>query len=132
MYGHLKMATMWLKEKRLELTGQLEYNGFHISQLYGAHVHQEKVYKVLQLVQSRKICDASRHDKEENEAWNRRYKFRDPGPYRDQFSKLGPYWVLIFSRYTYIFKSTRINTKMGLKLMIIETIHCPTHSKSFK
>ena len=79
------MATMWLKEKRLELTGQLEYNGFHISQLYGAHVHQEKVYKVLQLVQSRKICDASRHDKEENEAWNRRYKFRDPGPYRDQF-----------------------------------------------
>ena len=36
MYAHLKMATMWLKKKRLGLTGQIECNGFQISQLYGA------------------------------------------------------------------------------------------------
>ena len=31
-------------------------------------------------------------------------------------------WVVIFSHYTYILKSTCINTKIGLKLMIFEKI----------
>ena len=52
-----------------------------------------------------------------------------------QCSQLGPYlgtqvliethfknWVVIFSHYTYILKSTCINTKIGLKLMIFEKI----------
>ena len=58
--------------------------------------------------------------------------FRDLGPYRDPFPKLGPYRVPFLPPYTYIFQSTPNNAKMGLKLMIIETIHGPTHSKSFK
>ena len=57
-----------------------------------------------------------------------------PGKKQKQCSQLGPYlgtrvpigthfqnWVLIFSQYTHIFKSTCNNAKMGLKLMIIET-----------
>ena len=62
-----------------------------------------------------------------------------------QCSQLGPYlgtqvliethfknWVVIFSHYTYILKSTCINTKIGLKLRILDSIHCPIYCKSFK
>ena len=37
-YG--KLPTIWLKEKKWELTEQLECDGLPISLLYGAHKHQ--------------------------------------------------------------------------------------------
>ena len=41
--GIIKMATMWLKEKRWELAGQWECNGFHISLLYGRHERKQTI-----------------------------------------------------------------------------------------
>ena len=115
MHAHLKMSTAW--QKKWEFTGQLECNGFHLSILYGSYQRQETNIQRAVIGTRVVFCpeflfDASRHEKEKNEAHNRRYNFVDLWKMKKTFEHLGKnlglmptfschshnYWVLPYGR----------------------------------